>query len=165
MGQGPPPLVDTAQPAAGQGEYRQRFMQVDDFHHHRHAVGGDDEAIDKDGEALLGGGNKGADEGCNLKSADLGQRVYAGDAGSIEAVQSQRVSNDARLMAHTLAIEARSGADELIRRPAEKSGRANDLKRELDDLYEAENKATAPGKTSIPAAYLRVTVQVQVEET
>jgi len=43
---------------------------------------------------------------------------------------------------------------------AEKSGRADDLKREIDELYVAQNRSTTPGTTSIPAAYLRVTVQV-----
>ena len=43
---------------------------------------------------------------------------------------------------------------------AEKNGRADDLKRELDKLFKAENRATSEGGTSIPATFLRVTVQV-----
>jgi len=43
---------------------------------------------------------------------------------------------------------------------AEKSGRAHDLRNELEALFETQN--TSPGKdlTSIPATFLRVTVAV-----
>jgi hypothetical protein len=41
---------------------------------------------------------------------------------------------------------------------AEKSGRSEDLKKELDDLFNRENKSSDPGATVIPATYLRVTV-------
>ena len=41
---------------------------------------------------------------------------------------------------------------------AEKNGRSEDLKAELDDLFSAENKSSDPGATIIPATYLRVTV-------
>jgi SAM-dependent methyltransferase len=41
---------------------------------------------------------------------------------------------------------------------AEKNGRATDLQRELEDLFNKQNKST--GATSIPATYLRVTVAV-----
>jgi ubiquinone/menaquinone biosynthesis C-methylase UbiE len=41
---------------------------------------------------------------------------------------------------------------------AEKSGRSEDLKKELDDLFNSQNKSTAAGATVIPATYLRVTV-------
>jgi len=43
---------------------------------------------------------------------------------------------------------------------ADKSGRLDDLTREIDELYTRENRSATPGTTSIPAAYLRVTVQV-----
>jgi SAM-dependent methyltransferase len=43
---------------------------------------------------------------------------------------------------------------------AEKSGRAAELKQELDKLFEAENRAASEGGTSIPATFLRVTVTV-----
>ncbi len=43
---------------------------------------------------------------------------------------------------------------------AEKNGRAAELKRELDHLFESENHASSEGGTSIPATFLRVTVAV-----
>jgi SAM-dependent methyltransferase len=41
---------------------------------------------------------------------------------------------------------------------AEKNGRSEDLKKELDDLFNSQNKGAAAGATLIPATYLRVTV-------
>lgn len=43
---------------------------------------------------------------------------------------------------------------------AEKDGRASDLQRELEALFNGHNKSPMPGATSIPATYLRVTVEV-----
>ena len=42
---------------------------------------------------------------------------------------------------------------------AEKNGRAGDLQRELEALFNGHNKSSAPGVTSIPATFLRVTVE------
>jgi ubiquinone/menaquinone biosynthesis C-methylase UbiE len=44
---------------------------------------------------------------------------------------------------------------------AEKSGRATELKNELDALFESQNRSSAKATTSIPATYLRVTVKVE----
>ena len=41
---------------------------------------------------------------------------------------------------------------------AEKNGKANELQRELEELFNSQNKSTDPEKTSIPATFLRVTV-------
>ncbi|HEY1780437.1 MAG TPA: methyltransferase type 11, partial [Roseiarcus sp.] len=41
---------------------------------------------------------------------------------------------------------------------AEKNGRGEDLKKELDDLFKRENKSPDASATVIPATYLRVTV-------
>jgi ubiquinone/menaquinone biosynthesis C-methylase UbiE len=41
---------------------------------------------------------------------------------------------------------------------AEKSGRSEQLQRELEDLFEGQNKSNNPNTTLIPATYLRVTV-------
>jgi ubiquinone/menaquinone biosynthesis C-methylase UbiE len=41
---------------------------------------------------------------------------------------------------------------------AEKNGRSDELKKELDDLFTSQNKSTVAGATVIPATYLRVTV-------
>ena len=41
---------------------------------------------------------------------------------------------------------------------AEKNGRADDLKRELDNLFNSHNQSRDADATSIPATYLRVTV-------
>ena len=41
---------------------------------------------------------------------------------------------------------------------AEKSGRSEDLKKELDDLFDNQNESPVAGATVIPATYLRVTV-------
>jgi hypothetical protein len=41
---------------------------------------------------------------------------------------------------------------------AEKNGRSEELKKELDDLFNRENKSAVSGATVIPATYLRVTV-------
>ena len=41
---------------------------------------------------------------------------------------------------------------------AEKSGRADDLKQELEALFTSQNKSTSNSSTSIPATFLRVTV-------
>jgi SAM-dependent methyltransferase len=43
---------------------------------------------------------------------------------------------------------------------ATKNGRAADLQRELVALFESQNRSAAPGSTSIPATFLRVTVTV-----
>lgn len=43
---------------------------------------------------------------------------------------------------------------------AEKSGRVDGLKGELDTLFESQNTSTLAGTTSIPATFLRVTVAV-----
>ena len=43
---------------------------------------------------------------------------------------------------------------------AEKSGRAGDLRKELDALFESQNKSPRKDATSIPATFLRVTVAV-----
>jgi SAM-dependent methyltransferase len=43
---------------------------------------------------------------------------------------------------------------------AEKSGRADDLKRELDSLFTSQNTSPRSDATSIPATFLRVTVAV-----
>jgi SAM-dependent methyltransferase len=41
---------------------------------------------------------------------------------------------------------------------AEKSGRASDLQKELETLFNAQNKSSSKQSTSIPATFLRVTV-------
>jgi len=41
---------------------------------------------------------------------------------------------------------------------AEKNGKAKELQHELEDLFTRENKSNDPGRTSIPATFLRVTV-------
>jgi SAM-dependent methyltransferase len=43
---------------------------------------------------------------------------------------------------------------------AEKNGRAADLQRELEELFERQNQSAEKSKTSIPATFLRVTVAV-----
>ena len=43
---------------------------------------------------------------------------------------------------------------------AEKNGRAEDLRKELEALFESQNKSPTKDKTSIPATFLRVTVTV-----
>ena len=43
---------------------------------------------------------------------------------------------------------------------AEKAGRATELKKELDALFESQNQSATKGSTSIPATYLRVNVVV-----
>ena len=43
---------------------------------------------------------------------------------------------------------------------AEKNGKAADLQRELEALFISQNRGVKPGATSIPATYLRVTVEV-----
>jgi hypothetical protein len=43
---------------------------------------------------------------------------------------------------------------------AEKNGRARDLRKELDTLFESQNTSTRKDTTSIPATFLRVTVTV-----
>jgi hypothetical protein len=43
---------------------------------------------------------------------------------------------------------------------AEKSGRAANLQKELEDLFNSQNKSSRKGATSIPATFLRVTVTV-----
>jgi hypothetical protein len=41
---------------------------------------------------------------------------------------------------------------------AEKNGRAADLQKELEALFESKNESTKKGATVIPATFLRVTV-------
>jgi SAM-dependent methyltransferase len=43
---------------------------------------------------------------------------------------------------------------------AEKNGRAGDLQKELEDLFNSQNKSPSKDATSIPATFLRVTVAV-----
>ncbi|HVK97576.1 MAG TPA: methyltransferase domain-containing protein [Flavisolibacter sp.] len=42
---------------------------------------------------------------------------------------------------------------------AEKNGKAADLQRELEELFNSQNRSHVPGATSIPATFLRVTVK------
>ena len=42
---------------------------------------------------------------------------------------------------------------------AEKNGRAAELQKELETLFTAQNTSTEPSRTSIPATFLRVTVE------
>jgi hypothetical protein len=42
---------------------------------------------------------------------------------------------------------------------AQKNGEESDLQKELEDLFNSQNKSTANNTTSIPATYLRVTVK------
>ncbi|WP_246850134.1 class I SAM-dependent methyltransferase [Rufibacter roseolus] len=42
---------------------------------------------------------------------------------------------------------------------AQKNGKAQDLQRDLEELFKSQNKSTSENSTSIPATYLRVTVQ------
>jgi hypothetical protein len=41
---------------------------------------------------------------------------------------------------------------------AEKNGRAGELQKELEVLFNSQNKSASKDATSIPATYLRVTV-------
>ena len=41
---------------------------------------------------------------------------------------------------------------------AEKNGRAGELQKELDVLFDSQNKSPSKEATSIPATFLRVTV-------
>jgi len=43
---------------------------------------------------------------------------------------------------------------------AEKAGRTNELKKELDALFESQNQSSTKSSTSIPTTYLRATVVV-----
>lgn len=43
---------------------------------------------------------------------------------------------------------------------AEKNGRAADLQKELENLFNSQNQSSQPDRTSIPATFLRVTVAV-----
>ncbi len=43
---------------------------------------------------------------------------------------------------------------------AEKNEKSGDLQKELEDLFNSQNKSASPEKTSIPATYLRVSVAV-----
>jgi len=43
---------------------------------------------------------------------------------------------------------------------AEKNGKANELQKELEALFEQQNKSPNKYATSIPATFLRVTVEV-----
>jgi hypothetical protein len=43
---------------------------------------------------------------------------------------------------------------------AEKNGKAEELRKELESLFTSQNTSAAPGATSIPATFLRVTVSV-----
>jgi hypothetical protein len=44
---------------------------------------------------------------------------------------------------------------------AEKNGKAGDLQKELEGLFNRQNKSPGKDTTSIPATFLRVTVAVQ----
>lgn len=46
---------------------------------------------------------------------------------------------------------------------AEQNGRASQLRKELDELFESQNKSSREGQTVIPATFLRVTVAVNVK--
>ena len=43
---------------------------------------------------------------------------------------------------------------------AEKNGKAEDLKKELETLFHAHNKSADKNKSIIPATFLRVTVMI-----
>lgn len=44
---------------------------------------------------------------------------------------------------------------------AEKNGNSEELRKELEALFESQNKSPTKESTSIPATFLRVTVQVR----
>jgi hypothetical protein len=44
---------------------------------------------------------------------------------------------------------------------AEQSGRTEDLNKELNALFESQNRSGKAGETRIPATFLRVTVKKQ----
>ena len=44
---------------------------------------------------------------------------------------------------------------------AQKNGKADALRSELEALFTSQNRSTTPGRTQIPATFLRVTVQVR----
>jgi len=44
---------------------------------------------------------------------------------------------------------------------ADKSGKSEELREELEELFESQNKSATAGRTSIPATFLRVTVSVR----
>jgi hypothetical protein len=43
---------------------------------------------------------------------------------------------------------------------AEKNGRAAELQKELEDLFQEQNRSPSPDSTSIPATFLRVAVSL-----
>ena len=43
---------------------------------------------------------------------------------------------------------------------AKKNNKASELQRELEELFNAQNRSADPNRTSIPATFLRVTVRV-----
>jgi hypothetical protein len=43
---------------------------------------------------------------------------------------------------------------------ADKTGRVAELQKQLEDLFNAQNKSSRKDRTSIPATFLRVTVAV-----
>jgi hypothetical protein len=43
---------------------------------------------------------------------------------------------------------------------AKKNGKASELQRELEELFNAQNRSADPNKTSIPATFLRITVRI-----
>ena len=43
---------------------------------------------------------------------------------------------------------------------AERNGKASDLQKELEALFEKQNRSSNPNRTSIPATFLRVTVSL-----
>ncbi len=43
---------------------------------------------------------------------------------------------------------------------AERNGRATDLQKDLEALFESQNKSPGKDTSSIPATFLRVTVEV-----
>ena len=60
-----------------------------------------------------------------------------------------------------IASTMRTSGDALVDAyaAAESSGRNQDLHRELDALFNAQNRSGNPNATEIPATYLRVTVK------
>jgi hypothetical protein len=44
---------------------------------------------------------------------------------------------------------------------AQKNGRADELRKELETLFAAQNQSADKSRTVIPATFLRVTVQVR----
>ena len=106
-------------------------------------------------------------EAGNKRAAEAGLancRFQEGDASDLQGLASGSFDLVVTIFGAMFAPRPFDVAKEMVRDqaggPQKKMGRSEELRKELEALFQSQNKSSNKGATSIPATFLRVTVQV-----